>query len=183
MGRIAHARLPPRMHQAQENDLYGTLGVPRSADAVTIKRAFRAHAKRCHPDVDPSPMAGVRFRAVHAAYSTLSDPLLRIAYDARLAARDQRHAPPFRPPRSNGSPSYRQRDQDEGGPDIRIRSWPFIGLHLTGLVFGVLLVLTILSGITFRDWPWTNLPFILPGLLVIPDAWNGLKLVFQRPRQ
>jgi DnaJ-class molecular chaperone len=31
-------------------DLYQSLGIPKSADAQTIKRAYRARAKKLHPD-------------------------------------------------------------------------------------------------------------------------------------
>jgi DnaJ-class molecular chaperone len=32
------------------DDLYGVLGVPRNADASTIKKAFRKLAAQLHPD-------------------------------------------------------------------------------------------------------------------------------------
>jgi len=166
------------MHRSGASDHYATLGLPRAATGPEIKRAYRELAKRCHPDIDPSPLANARFMAVHAAYATLSDPLLRIAYDAQLAVRERHHAPPPLRRAQDGSPRYRQRERS--GPDIRTRSWPFIGLHLTGLVFGVLLVSSILAGIAFDGWSWTCFPFITPGLMVIPDAWSGLMMAYRR---
>lgn len=68
-------------------DPYATLGVPRTADADEIKRAFRALAKSLHPDVvgdDPARLE--RFKQVREAYETLSDPDRRARWD-RLYAR------------------------------------------------------------------------------------------------
>ena len=170
------------MHRPPARDHYATLGLRRSSGAQDIKRAYRDLAKQCHPDIDPSPLASTRFMAVHAAYATLSDPMLRIAYDALLADRDRSNAP--KPPvrKTGETPRYRQRDTDDDQPDIRVRSWPFVGLHLTGLLFGLLLVSTILGGITFRHWSWAWIVFIIPGLIVIPDAWAGLMMVAKRKR-
>lgn len=164
------------MPRSKPHDHYATLGLRRNAGRQDVKRAYRDLAKRYHPDVDPSPLAAERFMAVHSAYSILHDPLLRIAYDA--AINDN-----YRPAGSSGvkrtrdTPRYRQRDP---GTDINTRSWAFIGLHLTGLVFGVVLVLGVLVGITFQSWPWSTIFFTTPGLIVIPDAWEGLRMSAER---
>lgn len=60
------------------DDHYETLGVPRSADAPQIDRAFREHAKRDHPDGGGDSERFVRLRR---AYAVLSDPTLRRRYD------------------------------------------------------------------------------------------------------
>jgi DnaJ-class molecular chaperone len=65
-------------------DLYATLGVPRTADAAAIKRAYRKLAKELHPDQNReknADQAADRFKAVSAAYEILSDPAKRAAYD------------------------------------------------------------------------------------------------------
>jgi len=63
-------------------DLYATLGVPKSADAAAIKRAYRKLAKELHPDRNKdNPRAAERFKAVSAAYDILSDEKKRAAYD------------------------------------------------------------------------------------------------------
>jgi curved DNA-binding protein CbpA len=55
--------------------------VPRDADAVAIKRAFRARARECHPDLATAPGAAERFRALAAAYDVLASPDARLVYD------------------------------------------------------------------------------------------------------
>ncbi len=68
---------------AAQRDYYEVLGVPRDADAKTIKSAFRRLARRYHPDTSSEPDAQERFREVAEAYSVLSDPDKRARYDAR----------------------------------------------------------------------------------------------------
>lgn len=60
---------------------YVALGVDETASADDIKAAFRAKAKRLHPDHNPSPIAAKQFHRVREAYETLTDPLRRAAYD------------------------------------------------------------------------------------------------------
>jgi len=67
---------------ADDDDLYALLGVPRDADPEMIKQAFRAHARRLHPDRNPGDAAGAaRFARIAAAWSVLSDPDKRLVYD------------------------------------------------------------------------------------------------------
>lgn len=62
-------------------DYYEVLGVPRSADADELQRAFRRLARQNHPDVNRDPAAEERFKEVNEAYHVLSDPELRKRYD------------------------------------------------------------------------------------------------------
>jgi len=41
---------------------HDVLGVPEDADVRAVKNAFRRLAKVLHPDRNPHPRAGVRFR-------------------------------------------------------------------------------------------------------------------------
>ncbi len=69
-------------------DYYGLLGVARDATEKDIKRAFRALAKECHPDVaGDDPAKTERFKSLRAAYDVLVDPVKRAAYDRRLDRR------------------------------------------------------------------------------------------------
>jgi curved DNA-binding protein CbpA len=60
---------------------YALLGVDRTADLETIKRAFRAHARALHPDVSDAPGAAERFQELERAYRVLSAPTARLLYD------------------------------------------------------------------------------------------------------
>jgi DnaJ domain len=70
------------MSQDDPKGYYSQLGVAPSASAEAIKAAYRQLAKKLHPDIDRDAGAKARFQAVNAAYSTLSNPELRGAYDA-----------------------------------------------------------------------------------------------------
>ena len=55
-------------------DYFKVLGVERSADADTVKRAFRKLARQYHPDVNPDDQdSEARFKEVSEAYEVLSD--------------------------------------------------------------------------------------------------------------
>ena len=62
-------------------DYYAALGVPRDADADTIRKAYRKLARQHHPDVSTDAGAEARFKEVAEAYATLKDPEKRAAYD------------------------------------------------------------------------------------------------------
>jgi curved DNA-binding protein len=67
-------------------DYYEVLGVPRDADADTIRRSYRKLARKYHPDLNSDSDAEERFKEVGEAYEVLSDAEKRERYD-RLGAR------------------------------------------------------------------------------------------------
>ena len=68
---------------SQKRDCYEILSIERSATADEIKSAYRKSALKWHPDRNPQKKqeAEEKFREATEAYSILSDPQKRSAYD------------------------------------------------------------------------------------------------------
>lgn len=65
-----------------KRDYYEVLGVEKSADDATIKKAYRALAKKYHPDMNPGDAeAEKKFKEASEAYAILSDAEKRKQYD------------------------------------------------------------------------------------------------------
>ncbi|MBX3243319.1 MAG: molecular chaperone DnaJ [Acidobacteria bacterium] len=65
-----------------KRDYYEILEINRTATEVEIKKAYRSLAVKFHPDKNPDdPHAEERFKECAEAYSVLSDPQKRAAYD------------------------------------------------------------------------------------------------------
>jgi molecular chaperone DnaJ len=78
-------------------DFYAVLGVPETASAAEIKKAYRKLAKQYHPDANPdNPQAAERFKQISEANAVLSDAEQRSKYDRmrRLGAFDTMRGPP-----------------------------------------------------------------------------------------
>ncbi|MSR05910.1 MAG: molecular chaperone DnaJ [Gemmatimonadetes bacterium] len=67
---------------AAPKDYYKSLGVPETASADDLKKAYRRLAKKYHPDASPNDAgASERFKEISEAYSVLSDAEKRKQYD------------------------------------------------------------------------------------------------------
>jgi curved DNA-binding protein len=98
-------------------DYYEVLGVPRTATAEDIKRAYRQLARKHHPDLQPASeraQAAERFKEINEANEVLNDPGKRAKYDA--LGRDYKGGMDFTPP-----PGAR------GGPTVTTGDWDNIG--------------------------------------------------------
>lgn len=86
-------------------NFYTVLGIPRDADEEMIRSAYRALARRYHPDRG-SGSSTEKFRRVNKAYETLIHNARRQQYDLALA-RVERPVPatyPQEDPRVYGKP-------------------------------------------------------------------------------
>jgi len=79
-------------------DYYKTLGVPRTATADEIKKAYRKLARKHHPDVSKAPGAGDRMAELNEANAVLSAPERRAAYDTLDSEAHAQAGRDFRPP-------------------------------------------------------------------------------------
>lgn len=63
------------------NDYYETLGVAREASDKEISEAYRALAKKYHPDVNKEPDASKKFKEIAEAFEVLGDKDKKYSYD------------------------------------------------------------------------------------------------------
>ena len=96
----------------QFKDYYELLGVPRTATADDIKKAFRKLARVHHPDVAKDKKAGeIKFKEINEAYEVLGDPEKRQKVRPAWRELGQGSGIP-------GAPGgfYRRRGHSEEGP-------------------------------------------------------------------
>ena len=95
-------------------DFYEQLGVPRTASADEIKKAYRAKARDHHPDMhageDEKKKHAELFKAAAAAFEILGDPDKKVRYDAQGYWGRRPSSP--QPPRTKKSPVKTKEDFD-----------------------------------------------------------------------
>lgn len=99
-----------------DKDYYSILGVDQKAGDDDIKKAYRALAKKYHPDANPgNPRAAERFKEIGEANGVLSDSARRKKYDQmrKLGAFGFRGARTG--PRAGAQPSSNFSFEDLGG--------------------------------------------------------------------
>lgn len=78
------SRAEAALKQSKTKDYYKILGLPRSADAGDIKKAYRRLALEWHPDKvneDKKEIAMKKFQDIGEAYEVLTDPEKKERYD------------------------------------------------------------------------------------------------------
>ena len=85
MGLRPRLRCTRSMPSRDDDDYYALLGVHGDADSAELRRAWRQLALRWHPD-RAGDVAKAMFQRISAAYTVLSDPIARAAYDGRRRA-------------------------------------------------------------------------------------------------
>ncbi len=112
---------------------YRTLGIDPEASGETIAAAFRAAARRVHPDV-PGTGDATQFMRVRAAYDVLADPRRRAAYDRAALDRTARPlAEPDAAERDEGIEDDLDPMQEAAELEIPAMPWP----RPTGLAAGL----------------------------------------------
>lgn len=74
------------------DDYYAILGVSSEASGPDVRAAYRALMRQYHPDVNASPAAVSRAKAINEAYACLRDASKRASYDRlrKTQSSDQR---------------------------------------------------------------------------------------------
>ncbi len=89
---------------------YDILGVPRNADAITIRKSYLRSSLRCHPDKNPGneELAKAEFVRVGQAYAVLRDEGQRAAYDRELDRSTRKDSSSSSPSASRSRPPPQQ---------------------------------------------------------------------------
>jgi len=157
-------------------DYYAVLGVAPDASLAQIKKAYRARARRDHPDRNPgNPDAEARFKAASAAYAVLSDAERRGHYDRTQRVGEPRPARSSEPraaapPRPRTRPAYTRPVYGNAPPDFGARRrregpWSFLMRYQAGAWW----LAAALGSIALVFWILASREQIAPwGAIVVP---------------
>jgi curved DNA-binding protein CbpA len=106
----------------KDRDPYAILGVPASAELGEIKSAYRALARRYHPDMSTSELARRRMIEINRAWELLSDPTRRADLD-RTRGREPAASAAAAPDPSSAAPRARPAWMGRHAPDRRSNGW------------------------------------------------------------
>jgi DnaJ-class molecular chaperone len=117
-------------------DLYQELGVPRSASADEVRKAFRKLAKELHPDKNPGDKKSEeRFKRISAAFDILGDEDKRKKYDrGQIDANGHETMGGGYDPFSRGGGFSGARGPRRGGPADQAEGMQFEGVDLNDIL-------------------------------------------------
>ena len=111
------------MTERPDTNLYAVLGVASKASDTELDHAFRALARRLHPDMNhhdntdadanvDADADGAAFQRVLAAYAVLRDPVARRDYDRRQTPATEPFHPSAAAPQTPATPTSTQGAED-----------------------------------------------------------------------
>jgi len=110
------------------NDPYSVLGLALGASDEEVRKAYRALAKKYHPDLNPGdPSAAERMKEVNAAYEQITKPGHNRTQTAYGYGQQTQSGPygSYDPYGSYGNPYSRQGQQQSSGGTYRYGFGPF----------------------------------------------------------
>ena len=176
---------------------YEQLGIDSKATQSEIKKAYRRMAKKYHPDLNPNEGAEQKFIEIEIAYSCLSKPDSRLAYDRLLkygesgmnnstVTRKYRNDVNRRTSSGRSNANRRTRmtyDQYQRDELLRTSSTAVIIQSIITIVVGTLLAIILYNiavkmyGPNTREWTEHNSVYILEGTYVL--SLIGLSYVYE----
>lgn len=187
-------------------DHYRVLGLTYAADEQAIRTAYRALAKKYHPDVSTFPDAHARFVAITEAYEVLSDPVARERYDRTRQSPSPKRASPRSEARYAHETEARQRAARAKAEEyVRMRYEQFdtyafdtvagyVAPKILGClgitVIGVVLMLALFMFFRWMHWSLAPVALLLlfgflPGVVYAStrfDEWHNKRQVARRKR-
>lgn len=173
------------MDGIRQRDPYEVLGVQPDASEVVIRDAYRALARRYHPDLHPGADDDM-FQRVAAAYGVLGDQRRRRAYDREhgperlVGPVAQRRAPgPSGDPGSPQAPGWDETEPPRSGPptdEWKVLSW--VGAAVMAAVLVAVLVVATAALVLGGDHAILTLPGGSANQLCqTPDGWVDCRVL------
>ena len=118
-----------------DDNYYKLLGINSDAETVVITAAYKALAKKYHPDVYPDKAKGEeKLKLLNNAYETLSDPDKRKRYDASFSSGYDHEEP-----KPEADKPFRETEANRQAPRWQMRGVGGL-VHWITVFFAVLII-------------------------------------------